>query len=104
MENLTDLIKSLNTREARRETTCLTKLLRSASPEEREYLANHASTTVSYLYALAGCHREAMSLDLGLRLAEATRDLARMTKGRTPVLSAEQLALMCPLRGFVPRR
>lgn len=81
-------------------TTPLIALLRACSPEEREWLASQAGTEVNYLYALAGCHRGQPRLKLGLDIAAASVRLRERTDGRTPIVTAEQLASMCDVAGL----
>lgn len=81
-------------------TTALMGLLRTCTDEEREWLASEAGTTKNYLYSLAGCHRGQPKLGLGLAIAEASKRLHRTTAGRTPIVSAEELATMCDVAGF----
>lgn len=81
-------------------TTPLIALLRACTPEEREWLAQQAGTEVNYLYALGGCHRGQPRLRLGLDIAAAAEKLHERTKGRTPIVTAEQLASMCGVAGL----
>lgn len=80
--------------------TPLSDFLRIASPEQRERCATLAGTSVGYLYQLAGCHRRNPSVNLAVRLAEATETLHRETDGRLPIVTAEQIATMCAVAGF----
>ena len=75
--------------------TPLLELLRACDDNERTALADMAGTEVNYLYSLAGCHRGQPKLKLGLAIAQASVRLNRMTHGRTPVVTPDQLATMC---------
>lgn len=80
--------------------TPLLTLLRACTAEEREWLAAEAGTEVNYLYSLGGCHRGQPKLKLGLAIADAARRLHEKTNGRTPVVTADQLATMCDVAGL----
>lgn len=82
-------------------TTALMTLLRACKDDtERERLAELSGTTKNYLYSLSGCHRGQPKLKLGLQIAHASIVLNRETKGRTPIVTAEELASMCDTAGF----
>lgn len=84
-----------------RETpTPLLALLRACTEEERDRLATLAGTEVNYLYSLAGCHRGQPKLKLGLDIAAASVTLNTDTGGRTPIVTADQLATMCDVAGL----
>lgn len=85
---------------ARETPTPLLTLLRACTDEEQARLADLAGTTVNYLYSLAGCHRGQPKLKLGLEIAKASRVLHEESKGRTPIVTAEELATMCEVAGL----
>lgn len=72
--------------------TPLLALLRACSVEDRQWLAEQAGTSVSYLYHLATCKRTP-SVDLAQRLVSASEALHKRSK--TPRISIQQLACMC---------
>lgn len=80
--------------------TCLLTLLRACSPEERERLAQLSGTTVNYLYAAAGCSREQMRVGLAVGIEDASRVLNKETGGKTPIVTARELATMCSVAGL----
>lgn len=75
--------------------TPLTRLLRACTDEQRAWLATRAGTSVGYLYALAGCHRECPNARLAVNIEDASRELHDHTQGVTPIVSARELAMMC---------
>lgn len=85
---------------AKPDSTPLMALLRAATADERDQLAALAGTTTNYLYALGGCHREQPRVGLAMALEDASRDLHRQTNGRTPIVTARELASMCALAPF----
>lgn len=74
--------------------TPLLVLLRALSPEERTTLAGWAGTSVSYLYQLAGCARSSPRVRLVLDIEKASIRMNKRTRGRTPVVTAVQMAAM----------
>lgn len=80
--------------------TPLTELLRACTDEQRTQLAQQSGTSVNYLYALAGCHRERVNVKLALAIEDASVVLNKQTRGKTPVVTARQLATMCELAPF----
>lgn len=80
--------------------TCLLTLLRSCTAEEREWLAKEAGTSVNYLYSAAGCSRSQMRVGLAVAIEDASRKLHEETHGRTPVVTARELATMCSFVGI----
>lgn len=78
--------------------TPLTALLRACSPEQREWLAQRAGTSVNYLYSLAGCHRERVSATLALAIEDASTLLH--ARCGTPRITAREIATMCALVKF----
>lgn len=80
--------------------TVLTQLLRACTDSQRQQLAELAGTSVGYLYGLAGCHRKRVSLDLALRIEDASVQLSKQNNGLTPTVTARQLAVMCELCEF----
>lgn len=74
--------------------------LRAADASERERCARLAGTTVNYLYALAGGHREVPKANLAFNIEDATRTLHDETSGRLPVVAARELAFMHALTGL----
>lgn len=81
--------------------TSLMALLRSCTAEERNRLATLADTNVNYLYSLAGCHRKQPAVQLALAIEDASKMLNKQTKGRTPIITARDIATMCDVSGFV---
>lgn len=80
--------------------TPLLALLRALTEEQRVIFAADAGTTVSYLYALAGCQRQSAGSTLALAIESASRRLAKATRGKTPVVCMQQLATMCSVAGL----
>ena len=80
--------------------TPLSVWLRQATVAQRERCACLAGTSVSYLYALAGGHRQQISARLALNIEDATTRIARDTRGRLPVVTARELAFMHDLAGL----
>lgn|GEM_PF-6483984 len=66
----------------------------------RALLAERSVTTVNYLYALAGCHRESGSVQLAFAIEEASKELHEQTSAATSVATAHQIATMCAVRAF----
>lgn len=92
-----------NTKENPKSTekdTPLAEWLRMASATQRERCARLAGSSVSYLYSLAGGHRQQISARLAFQIEEATRRLSRDTRGRLPVVTARELAFMHDLAGL----
>lgn len=85
---------------ARETPTPLLALLRACDEVERERLAILSGTKVNYLYSLAGCHRGQPKLKMGLAIAKASATLHEETKGRTPIVTADDLATMCDVAGL----
>ncbi len=75
--------------------TPLLALLRDLTPVQRKTLADNAGTKVSYLYALGSCQRESCRTDLAMRIEEASRKMHDETLGLTPIVTMQQLAMMC---------
>jgi hypothetical protein len=75
--------------------TPLLALLRLLTDEQRAAFATDAGTTVSYLYALAGCQRQSAGSSLALAIEAASERLNKATRGKTPVVSMRALATMC---------
>jgi len=68
-------------------------LLRACkNDEERQAFAADATTTVNYLYALAGAHRKQPRLDKALAIEQASIDWHVKTNGRIPLISIQELA------------
>lgn len=80
--------------------TPLAEWLRMASGAQRERCARLAGSSVSYLYSLAGGHRRQISARLAFQIEDATKRLARDTRGRLPVVTARELAFMHDLAGL----
>lgn len=80
--------------------TPLMQLLRICSPDQRQWLAEQAGTNVNYLYAIAGCHRQKISVQLAVAIEEASQELHGTTGGKTPVVTCQQIASMCAIAGF----
>lgn len=74
--------------------TPLAEWLRMATATQRQRCAALAGTSASYLYSLAGGHRQQISARLAFQLEDATKRLARDTRGRLPVVTARELAFM----------
>lgn len=77
--------------------TPLLALMRALTPDERQWLADHAGTSVTYLYALATCARGACRTPLALKIVEGVALIraARRVKKEVPELTMEMLATMC---------
>lgn len=75
--------------------TPLLALLRLLTDEQRTAFATDAGTTVSYLYALAGCQRQSAGSTLALAIESASKRLNKASRGKTPVVCMQQLATMC---------
>lgn len=75
--------------------TPLLALLRLLTDEQRTAFAADAGTTVSYLYALAGCQRQSAGSTLALAIESASKRLNKASRGKTPVVCMQQLATMC---------
>lgn len=72
----------------------LLELLRACDVPEQHLLADMAGTRRNYLYQIATCRRTpnvALARDITL----ASERLNRMTHGKTPVITIDQLASMC---------
>lgn len=68
-------------------------LLRACeNDKERQAFAKAATTTVNYLYALAGSHRLQPRLDKALAIEAASIDWHVRTNGRIPLISIQDLA------------
>lgn len=81
--------------------TPLMALMRACVDDaERTLFAQRAGTTVNYLYALAGCHRGQPRVGLAVAIEDASKWLKRRTRGRTPIVTVRQLALMCATSGL----
>lgn len=80
--------------------TCLLTLLRACTAQERASLAALAGTTVNYLYSAAGCSRAQMRVGLALSIEDASRILHERTQGRTPIVTAREIATMCQTHGL----
>lgn len=75
--------------------TPLQALLRALTQPQREQLATWAGTSVTYLQALGSCARCSCRADLALRIHEATQKMQRRTRGKTKVVTVEELGSMC---------
>lgn len=80
--------------------TPLAEWLRMASETQRQRCAALAGTSISYLYSLAGGHRQKISARLAFQLEDATKRLSRDTRGRLPVVTARELAFMHDIAGL----
>ena len=85
--------------------TPMLALLRQCTPEQRDWLAKEAQTDVNYLYAIAGCHRKKISVQLACRIEDASKRLnaASQRAGEYPakqIVTARQLSTMCAVAGF----
>lgn len=74
--------------------TPLLALLRAATPDERQLLADRAKTKVSYLYHIASCARTPRA-SLAVRLVAGSEWLSRKTRGRVPAVTMQELVSMC---------
>lgn len=86
-------------RDAERDTP-LAEWLRMASATQRERCATLAGTSVSYLYSLAGGHRQQISARLAFQIEDAMRRLHGTTRGRLPLVTAREIAFMHDLAGL----
>ena len=77
--------------------TPLLELLRKCSVDEQHRLAALAGTKRNYLYQLAQCNRKSCRTALAAGIAKASVTLSKETRGRTPVITVEQLGSMCQL-------
>ncbi len=77
--------------------TPLLSALRKMTVEEQHQMATLAGTKRNYLYQLATCSRNSPKIKLAKAIADASVVLHVQTLGRTPKLTMEQLASMCPL-------
>ena len=68
----------------------LKQFLQLSSKRERAEVADGCSSSVSYLYQLAGQHRYASAL-LATRIEKATHDVASRSDGRLAAVSRESL-------------
>lgn len=75
-------------------------LLRACTPEQRQWLAERADTDVNYLYAIAGCHRKKISVQLSFAIETASTQLHADTEGKTPIVTAQQISTMCAVARF----
>lgn len=74
-------------------------LLRAATPDQRQRLADLAGTSVNYLYQLASCTRGTrLTADLAFRIEDATRKLHKEAKGSLPTIEARLLSSMCAIK------
>jgi hypothetical protein len=80
--------------------TPMLALLRKCTDEQRQQLAKAVPTSVNYLYAIAGCHRKKISVQMACAIETATRTLHAQTKGETPIVTALQIATMCAVAGL----
>lgn len=80
--------------------TPLLWLLRCCTEEQRNWLAREADTTVDYLYAIAGCHRKKISVQLAFAIEKASTQLNTITGGDTPIVTAQQISTMCAVAHF----
>ena len=82
---------------SKKPTTPLLAALRKMTREEQDQFGTLAGTTRNYLYQLAICTRSSPKAALAKGIAEASVHMHVQTLGRTPKLTMEQLATMCPL-------
>lgn len=86
------------TRTKHETNTPLLALLRSATPDQRQRLADLAGTSVNYLYQLAsGSRGSRLTVTLAFKIEDATRTLRAETGGAKsglPVIAARDLADM----------
>ena len=77
--------------------TPLLALMRKLTPEQRVQLADDAGTSVSYLYSLGSCQRDACGAGLALQIEKASEKMCERTGGETPIVTMRELATMCPV-------
>jgi len=77
--------------------TPLLAALRTLTVEEQEQFARLAGTSRSYLYQLAICSRSSPRSKLAKGIADASVVLHLQTLGRSPKLTIDTIASMCPL-------
>lgn len=79
----------------------LTALLRACKDDtERQAFAEMAGTTVNYLYALAGCHRDQPRAALAVGIEDASFVFHKQTNGRIPIVTVREIATMCAVAGL----
>jgi hypothetical protein len=76
------------------------RLLRECTPEQRQRLAEAVPTSVNYLYAIAGCHRKNISVQMAYAIERAAQALNKETRGKIPIVTAQQIATMCAVAGL----
>lgn len=81
----------------RKPITPLLAVLRRMTTEEQDQFAKLAGTSRNYLYQLATCSRSCPRVTLAKGIADASVVMHLQTLGRTPKLTMDQLAQMCPL-------
>jgi len=69
----------------------LSKWLRAATPEQREELAAAGETSVSYLYVIAGGHRDNFGLNMAHKISAKTLEMHQTTDGELPYVSIDDL-------------
>jgi hypothetical protein len=77
--------------------TPLLSALRKMTVEEQHQFAKLSGTTRNYCYQIATCSRPSPRAKLTKGLADASVVMHVQTLGRTPKLTMEQIATMCPL-------
>lgn len=68
--------------------------MRAATAEEQELLAERCNTSRQYLYQLSGGFRVS-SAELGSAIERETRAMAKVSKGRLPVIYRTDLVPAC---------
>lgn len=81
--------------------TPLLALLRSCTQDERDRLASLAGMSANYLYQIGTCERPRPGALTAVNIEKASRVLHAETKGRTPVVTVQELATMCICAGSV---
>lgn len=73
------------------DATILSRWLRAATPEQREELAQAGGTSVSYLYVIAGGHRNNFSLRMAFRISKKSYEMHMRTLCFLPWVMIEDL-------------
>jgi hypothetical protein len=74
--------------------------LRLATPKQRTRCATLAGTTVTYLYSIAGGHRQQISARLAFQIEDAMHRMASASRGKLPLITARDLAFMHDVAGL----
>jgi len=71
--------------------TILSRWLRLATPEQRKELAAAGDTSVSYLYVIAGGHRNNFKLRMAYRISEKSFEMSKRTGHTLPWITIDDL-------------